>query len=154
MTAGMAATRPRREASIAADGRRARAWLLLVGALAIHVIDEALTGFLQFYNPLVLSIRSRLEWFPMPTFSFAAWLGGLIAFIVVLVSLTPIVRRGGVVIRVLSTVFAALMFLNGLGHLGGSVYFGRWLPGATSAPLLLAASVLFIRATLKPPRRA
>jgi len=154
MTAGMA-TRPRRQAStIAADGRRARAWLLLVGALAIHVIDEALTGFLQFYNPLVLSIRSRLEWFPMPTFSFAAWLGGLIAFIVVLVSLTPIVRRGGVVIRVLSTVFAALMFLNGLGHLGGSVYFGRWLPGATSAPLLLAASVLFIRATLKPPRRA
>lgn len=153
MTAGMA-TRPRRRASIAADGRRARAWLLLVGALAIHVIDEASTGFLQFYNPLVLSIRSRLKWFPMPTFSFAAWLGGLMAFIVVLVSLTPIVRRGGVVIRVLSTVFAALMFPNGLGHLGGSVYFRRWLPGATSAPLLLAASVLFIRATVKPRPRA
>jgi hypothetical protein len=153
MTAGMA-TRPRRQASSAADGRRARAWLLLVGALAIHVIDEASTGFLQFYNPLVLSIRSRLKWFPMPTFSFAAWLGGLMAFIVVLVSLTPIVRRGGVVIRVLSTVFAALMFLNGLGHLGGSVYFRRWLPGATSAPLLLAASVLFIRATVKPRPRA
>jgi len=150
----MAAARPRREPSIAADVRRTRAWLLLVGALGIHVVDEALTGFLAFYHPLVLSIRSRLAWFPMPTFSFSAWLGGLIAFIVVLVSLTPIVRRGGIVIRVLSTVFAALMFLNGLGHLGGSVYFWRWLPGATSAPLLLATSVLFIRATLTPRQRA
>jgi len=136
------------------DVRRTRAWLLLVGTLALHVIDEALTGFLQFYNPLVLRIRSRLAWFPMPTFSFDAWLGGLIALIVVLVSLTPIVRRGGVAIRVVSTVFAALMFLNGLGHLAGSVYFGRWLPGATSAPLLLATGVLFIRATLTPRLRA
>jgi hypothetical protein len=39
------------------------------------------------------------------------------------------------------------MFLNGLGHLGGSLYFQRWLPGATSAPLLLVASVMLARAT-------
>ena len=154
MSAGMAATRPARQASMASDARRERAWLLLVEALALHVTDEALTGFLQFYNPLVLSIRARFGWFPMPTFSFNAWLGGLIALIAVLGSLTPIVRRGGVTIRVLSTVFAALMFLNGLGHLGGSVYFGRWLPGSTSAPLLLATAVLLIRATMKPRPRA
>lgn len=136
-----------------ADGasvRRTRAWLLLVGALALHVIDEASTGFLAFYNPMVLSIRSRIGWFPMPTFSFAVWLGGLIALVVVLALLTPVVRRGGVAIRVVSTVFAVLMFLNGLGHLAGSVYFGRWLPGATSAPLLLAASMLLVRAMSMP----
>jgi len=46
------------------------AWLLLVGALAAHVADEATTGFLDFYNPLVTSIRSRAPWFPMPTFDF------------------------------------------------------------------------------------
>jgi hypothetical protein len=34
------------------------------------------------------------------------------------------------------------MFLNGVGHLAGSIYFDRWLPGATSAPLLLIASVM------------
>jgi hypothetical protein len=45
--------------------RYMRAWLLLVGALAVHVLDEALTNFLDFYNPLVLSIRSQLPWFPM-----------------------------------------------------------------------------------------
>ena len=43
----------------AIDRRHLRAWRLLVGALAPHVLDEALTGFLDFYNPLVLSIRAR-----------------------------------------------------------------------------------------------
>jgi hypothetical protein len=33
------------------------------------------------------------------------------------------------------------MFMNGVGHLAGSVYFERWLPGATSAPLLLITSI-------------
>jgi hypothetical protein len=33
------------------------------------------------------------------------------------------------------------MFLNGLAHSLGSVYFGRLLPGVYSSPLLLAASV-------------
>jgi hypothetical protein len=147
VSAGLETNRALRQVPIAAEARRTRAWLLLVGALALHVIDEALTGFLAFYNPMVLSIRSRIGWFPMPTFSFGMWLGGLIALIIVLASLAPVVHRGGTAIRIVTAVFAVLMFLNGLGHLGGSLYFGRWLPGATSAPLLLAASVLFIRAT-------
>lgn len=133
---------------------RARAWQLLAGALALHVIDEASTGFLAFYNPMVLNIRSRIAWFPMPTFSFGAWLGGLIGFIIVLAALTPVVRRGGVAIRIVCVVFGVMMFLNGLGHLAGSIYFGRWLPGATSAPLLLIASVLLVRATLTQPLNA
>jgi hypothetical protein len=40
---------------------------VLVIALAVHVLDEALTNFLEFYNPLVLSMRARIPWFPMPT---------------------------------------------------------------------------------------
>lgn len=36
MSAGVAATRVFRQVSIAADARRTRAWLLLVGALADH----------------------------------------------------------------------------------------------------------------------
>jgi hypothetical protein len=57
--------------------RHTRAWLLLVGALAIHVTDEAATGFLDFSNPLVGEIRSTVRWFPMPTFTFGIWLTGL-----------------------------------------------------------------------------
>ena len=55
-----------------------RAWILLCLALALHVFDEARTGFLDVYNPTVLAMRERLGWWPMPTFSFGVWLAGLI----------------------------------------------------------------------------
>ena len=135
--------------SISDDGavRHMRAWLLLVGALAVHVCDEALTNFLDFYNPLVLSVRSQVPWFPMPTFTFRGWLFGLLLLVLVLASLAPAVRRGRAAIRLVSWVFGVIMLMNGFGHLAGSVYFQRWLPGATSAPLLLAASVFLLQVT-------
>ena len=133
----------------AAADRHVRAWLALVGALGLHVLDEALTGFLEFYNPLVLQIRSRVSWFPMPTFTFGVWLTGLIALVVMLALLAPVVRNGGMPIRLASWVLVLIMFMNGVGHLAGSLYFGRWLPGATSAPLLLITSIGLASAVLR-----
>ncbi len=124
-----------------------RAWLLLVGSLALHVIDEALTNFLDFYNPLVLSIRSQIPWFPMPTFTFGIWLAGLVLLVLVLAALAPLVHQGGAAIRLTSWVLGGVMLMNGVVHLAGSLYFQRWLPGATSAPLLVATSVFLMRAT-------
>ena len=124
-----------------------QAYLALVAALGVHVIDEALTNFLDFYNPLVLAIRSRISWFPMPTFTFGPWLAGLATLVVVLTLLAPAVRRGAPGTRIACWALTVIMFLNGVGHLGGSLYFQRWLPGATSAPLLLFASVLLARRT-------
>ena len=126
----------------ASDSRHAQAWFLLVALLAIHVCDEAATGFLEFYNPLVLSVRAREHWFPMPTFTFGWWLAGLILLVIALTLLGRVLRSGSVGTRVVSSVFAGIMLLNGIGHLGGSWYFHRWLPGTTSAPLLVGASVL------------
>ena len=120
---------------------------MLVGALGVHVIDEALTGFLEFYNPLVLGIRSQISWFPMPTFTFAAWLTGLVVVVGLLTMLTPAITRGWSGTWFASWIFSAIMFMNALGHLAGSVYFQRWLPGATSSPLLFVASVMLARAT-------
>ena len=127
--------------------RQARAWLVLVGVLGLHVLDEAATNFLEFYNPLVLRLREQIGWFPMPTFTFGIWLTGLIVACLVLGLLTPVIRRGSLGGRLASYAFSALMFLNGVGHLGGSIYFQRWLPGATTAPLLLIASARLARAT-------
>jgi hypothetical protein len=59
----------------------------ITGALAVHVINEALTDLLDFYNPLVLSIRSQIGWFRMPTFTFAAWMAGLALVVAVLAGL-------------------------------------------------------------------
>lgn len=127
--------------------RHAQAWFVLVMALALHVVDEALTGFLDFYNPLVLSIRSRVPWFPMPTFTFGIWLAGLAALVLLLTLLGPAVRRGARGTQVASWVLSGIMLLNGVGHVAGSLYFWRWLPGTTSVPVLLLASILLARRT-------
>ena len=82
----------------------------------------------------------------MPTFTFGVWLTGLIALVLILVLLEPVVRRGSTGIRFASWVLAVIMFMNGVGHLAGSAYFERWLPGATTAPLLLITSFALARA--------
>lgn len=113
-------------------------------ALAVHVFDEAMTDFLSVYNPTVQAIRQRLPFFPMPIFTFEAWLTGLIAAIVVLLLLSPFAFRQREWIRRLSYPFAILMLLNGLGHIAWSFYLGRLAPGVYSAPLLLASSIYLL----------
>ena len=134
--------------------RHARAWLTLVVILALHVMDEALTDFLSVYNPIVLQLRAAWSWFPMPTFTFGPWLSGLTVLVIVLALLTPAIRTGGWLVAGGSFVFGVLMFMNGVGHLAGSVYFGRWLPGATTAPLLLLGSAWLLRTTWQRITRA
>src|SRR5882757_679133 len=78
------------------------AWLVFCCALALHVADEALTGFLSVYNPTVLAMRVRFGFWPMPTFDFRVWLTALIIGIVVLVALSPFAFRNARWIRLLS----------------------------------------------------
>lgn len=123
------------------------AWVCLALALALHVTDEALTGFLPVYNGIVEGIRSRHPWVPLPTFTFPVWLGGLVFAVLLLLALTPLVSLAQPWIRVMSLVLAVLMVGNAFGHLGASVYWGRLAPGVYSSPILLTAAVaLFVTA--------
>jgi hypothetical protein len=118
----------------------------MVSAVGFHVLDEALTDFLPFYNQLVSEIREGVGFFPMPTFSFGSWLTALIIAIAIGYSLIPLVNHGGKFIRVFTTALGLLMIANALGHLLGSVYFGKIIPGMWSSPfLLLAAFYVVIR---------
>ena len=136
------------------------AWLLLCLAFCAHVADEALTGFLDVYNPTVVTMRARLSWFPMPTFEYRGWLIGLIIANLILLALTPLAYRNTRALRPLAYFFAGVMLLNGMGHtlftvLGrtvAAVQFPRPAPGFYSSPFLLIASIyLFsrLRAILK-----
>jgi len=135
--------------SLQPSRRLAIAWVALCLAMAVHVADEALTGFLVVYNPTVLALRERLGYWPLPTFGFREWLRGLIIANVVLFALTPFVFSGTRWIRPLFYTFAVIMLLNGLGHTAGtiagrtvgSVHFPRPMPGFYSSPFLLAASM-------------
>ena len=128
------------------------AWIALCLALALHITDEALTGFLSVYNPTVMAMRERVPWFPMPVFAFGEWLAGLIVGDLLLLCLSVFAFRGSRWLRPLAYVFAVLMILNGLGHTAGtilgrtlaSVHFARPMPGFYSSPLLLAASIYLL----------
>jgi len=125
------------------------AWFALCVAFALHIFDEATTGFLAVYNPTVTILRQRWAWFPMPTFEFRGWLAMLILGCGVLFCLTPLAARGMPGLRPLAWIYAAIMFLNGMGHtlfsiLGhtvASVTFPRPAPGFYSSPFLFAASL-------------
>ena len=124
--------------------RNVIAWLLLVSTVGLHVLDESITGFLPFYNDLVMTLRERLGFFPAPTFSFGIWLGGLVIGILLCFGLMIFVARGGRCIRWIATLLGVLMLFNALGHLIGSLYFGKVLPGMWSSPLLLMSSLFMI----------
>jgi hypothetical protein len=144
-----AATRPS-----ASPGNFGLAWILLSLAFCAHVADEALTGFLNVYNPTVIAMRARLSWFPMPTFDYREWLVGLIVANLILLALTPFAYRNARGLRPLAYFYAGIMLLNGMGHtiftvLGrtvASVQFPRPAPGFYSSPFLLITSIyLFMR---------
>lgn len=128
------------------------AWMFLCGALAVHVLDEALTGFLSVYNPTVMAVKDRLPWFPAPVFRFDVWLGGLIAAVIVLLGLGIFAYRGSRAMRLAATIFAVIMLLNAAGHTAGtilgrtveSVRFPRPMPGTYSSPLLLVAAIYLL----------
>jgi Protein of unknown function with HXXEE motif len=122
------------------------AWVALTLSLMAHVVDEAVTGFLDVYNPIVRSLRGRFAWFPMPVFRFDVWITGLCAVVIVLLALSPLAFRRSPFVRIAAYPYAAIMLLNGVGHLIGSVYLQRWAPGATTAPFLIAASLWLLAA--------
>ena len=123
------------------------AWIGLCGALAVHVVDEALTDFLALYNPTVLAIRERYPFLPLTTFTFEDWLALLIFAIVALTGASYFVWKGRWAMRPISYVFAGFMLLNGLAHIAGSFYMRTFMPGVYSSPLLLAASIFLIART-------
>ena len=140
------------------------AWVLLCASLALHVTDEALTGFLAVYNPTVLGLKAKLGFWPMPPFGFREWLAGLIAACAILFALTPFVFRGSRWIRPLFYVFAIIMVMNALahtiatilGHTLSSITFPRPAPGFYSSPFVLAAAIyglVQLRRTRAPRQR-
>lgn len=128
------------------------AWTTLTIALGLHVIDEALTGFLPMYNSLVVSLRQTFGWVPLPTFSFSQWLAGLVAGIALLLALSPLVFLGRSYLRPVAYLLGTLMTLNALGHIGGSIFLGVLAPGALSSPILLIAAVALLITTRRVGR--
>ncbi|HLX44983.1 MAG TPA: hypothetical protein VKR43_16165 [Bryobacteraceae bacterium] len=129
-----------------------RAWLLLCAALAVHIADEALTGFLGLYNPAVLAIRERRPWLILPTFTFPVWISLLGLGVIGLLILSHWVKRRLPWTAYASYAFAGAMIANGIAHLGFSIYKAQWMSGAYTSPVLLAAALnLLIQTSARQP---
>jgi len=118
--------------------------MALCGALAIHVADEASTGFLELYNLTVRAIREQYPLLPLPTFTFETWLSLLIFAVAMLIASSFFVWKGRWAMRPISYAFAGFMLLNGFLHIVVSLYMREFVSGVYSSPLLLAASVALI----------
>jgi hypothetical protein len=126
------------------ERRRYIAWLMLCGALAAHIVDEASTGFLDLYNPAVTAMG-----LPALQFRFPVWITLLALAIAGLLILSYWVRRGTWWTVHAGHAFALLMFANGVAHLSFSIHRRAWMSGAYTSPLLLAASLNLGIATVR-----
>jgi hypothetical protein len=118
----------------------------MVLALALHVADEAVTGFLPLFNSVVESLRDRYAWLPAPSLTYESWLGGLVVFIAVLLLLTPLALTGSRILLVLSYVLGAVMIANATAHVVASSWLGEFAPGVYSSPVLFLAAIALLYA--------
>ena len=138
-------------ATRARENRRwGMAWVLLTASLAVHVLDEAVNDFLGFYNPAVLSIRASFPWLPLPVFRFATWLSLLIFAVVALLLLSVLVFRGKWGMKPVAYMYGGLMVANALLHGFLALWYGQFLAGAWSSPLLLACSLYLLKSIPGP----
>jgi hypothetical protein len=119
-------------------------YLILVGSLILHVIDEAINHFLDFFNLLVIKLKEHLTIFPFPVFTFKIWITGLTLAIIILIIITRFIQRRNRFAFVITRIFAVLMIINGLGHIAFSIYYKRIIPGMLSSPVLIFFSIYFI----------
>lgn len=119
----------------------------MCAALAIHVVDEAVTDFLSFQNSSVVAIREKYPFLPLPLFSFEVWISLLIFAVAALTAVSYFVWKGRWAMRPISHVFAGVMLTNGLFHIAISIYMGELVSGVYSSPLIIAASIPLIVTT-------
>ncbi len=124
-------------------------WLIHSGALILHVYDEAVHDFLNYYNPIGKNIRQDIPWLPIPAFSYDIWLIGLIGGILILISFSPLAFRNKNWILKFAKILSVLMIINGLLHIFGSFYLGLVFPGLYSSPVLILAAGLLLWYAIK-----
>lgn len=133
------------------DVRWTAAWLLTVLALAAHAADEVLHGSYGIYEDwgrILMTILPSLE---LPPFNREVWLVNLGGALAVLLALTWLVWLQRGVMIAASYTLAAFTTLNGVLHLLAAAALKTMVPGAWSAPVLIAAGLFLFIAV---PRRA
>ena len=116
-------------------------WLALCAAFAFCIFEEA--QYVREAAPTISFLRDLFPW--LPPFSYEFWLVNNVGTIVVLTALAWQVHRRNPLMRPASYAFGRFTIVTSMSH---SLYvpssesaLGPWM---TSAPILLAASLLLL----------
>jgi hypothetical protein len=124
-------------------------WLTLAVVFGLHVLDEAATDFLAWYNPTARRIRSHLKGIPFPpVFAFWPWLLGLLSITGILLVLAPMAYAHVAWLVPVAIFFSLINIGNGLLHIVAAIILRRRVPGLISAPFLLASAGWLLYAAL------
>ncbi len=126
-------------------------WLLAFGQ-AVHSIEEMRTGLYDFFWTMTGVVHNAFPSFPQfrwDAVTFAAVNMGIITFVL---GIAPFVREGRGWAVGLAGMVAAVETLNGIAHISAAFYFGGYVPGVASAPLLLILGVVLLRELVNQPR--
>lgn len=129
-----------------------RSWLGVALALGMHVVDEAMHSFLDWYNPIADSLQVQLGIPFPPTFTFPIWLGGLTLLVLTCVAVTPFFQPRRRWLVPIAVAWGVIHTGNGLLHIIASINAGRMVPGTWTAPLLLLTAPYLILESLRVRR--
>jgi len=119
-------------------------WLLAFGQ-AVHSIEEMRTGLYDFFWTMTGVLHNAFPGFPQfrwDAVTFAVVNMGIITFVL---GIAPFVREGRGWALGLAAIVAVIEILNGIAHISAAFYFGSYVPGVASAPLLLLLGVVLLR---------
>lgn len=120
-------------------------YLLLGFAQAAHSIEEMRARLYDFFWTATGVLHSTIP--ALPQFRMAADTFAVInmSLIALLLGTVPFVQAGRPWALFLAGVVGVIEVLNGVGHLSAAVFFGGYVPGAASAPLLLVLGFFLLR---------
>lgn len=123
-----------------------RAYWLLAAAQALHSAEEMAAGLYDFFWVATGRMHQAWSGFPrlrMDPRTFAILNMLIIAFLFGTVPFVSARKRWAFAV---AGIAAGIEIANGIGHLTGAVWFRGYVPGAATAPLLIAAGVALFRA--------
>jgi hypothetical protein len=134
--------------------RRGILYTCLGLAQAVHSMEEMATHLYEFFWTATGLLHQHLPVFPQFKISgelFAVLNFGWVAIYLATVLAVDKGTRWGLLF---AWGWGVIEISNGLLHLGGVLIFGRYVPGAVTAPLLLVLGILLLRQLILERRTA
>jgi hypothetical protein len=121
-------------------------FLWLVAMQAAHSVEECLTGFWKWFPVLTAGIHRLMDFFPIITPSRGQFIAVNFVIVIALSAVGAFsFRRRRWALRA-ALVIAIAEVINGIYHVGATVFLGYYFPGAVSGVGLIIIGSLYLMA--------